>query len=696
MPKSDTWPGGVAIESVSGMDRAESCDSVLGSNSGFSNDSLEYLSVEERACLMFLEETIESLDVEEDSGLSNDEPDGLSNGLEGKTAHRIPIYQNNTEELSAHEDPDKVIGGDIKPSQKYLVPTSLHLASGNVKTISNPMESSHIEVPVAFIDAPDGFRSSPNHQQPGRTVSVKASLEVANARPRRRSGQSSDVVDLPPSFIPEPPVRTSLPSDSKPKDGIHKSLDVKSQPKQQKVSSGVPLEFIPPPTDFMDEPMKKISLTYSPLPPPAFDGPPEWIPELPKMEPHVSGGSIIPTEVTKSRSADPETSRGPLSHNEIENLHKKASMKKASHLTPITIAQHPVADKPITPSPSSEHVPAVPKESGDPKSPPAVAPKPKKLPSNIIFKSHKDSGSTHSLLLQSERTQMDPQKIRMEALKKLGLLKNEEVETGPSVSPCQSPKFKAKPRPQSPAPVEPVQEISRLSESPVPGDMQLRVDTLKHQDAKTREGSLKKQPVRSYEIKSASLERTGPGMVIEPASQMKDPDRTHVELSPGQLRKTQVRTPSVSRLSESPVPGDQQLRVDTLKHQDAKTREGSLNKQPVRSYEIKSASLERTGPGMVIEHVSQMKIPDRTHVGLSPAQLRKTQPRTPSVGSAKDFGISHQADDSTKSLQAAAVQPGNDAQKLPRSNGISVMISPHGQNGENRREALKKLGLLRD
>lgn len=44
-----------------------------------SDDSLEHLSAEEKACLMFLEETIESLDTEEDSGLSNDEPDQLPN-----------------------------------------------------------------------------------------------------------------------------------------------------------------------------------------------------------------------------------------------------------------------------------------------------------------------------------------------------------------------------------------------------------------------------------------------------------------------------------------------------------------------------------------------------------------------------------------------------------------------------------------
>lgn len=40
-----------------------------------SDDSSEFLSAEEKACLTFLEETIQSLDTEDDSGLSNDEPD---------------------------------------------------------------------------------------------------------------------------------------------------------------------------------------------------------------------------------------------------------------------------------------------------------------------------------------------------------------------------------------------------------------------------------------------------------------------------------------------------------------------------------------------------------------------------------------------------------------------------------------------
>lgn len=44
---------------------------------------MEHLSAEERACLTYLEETIEALEVQEDSGLSNDEPESLSQA--GKT-----------------------------------------------------------------------------------------------------------------------------------------------------------------------------------------------------------------------------------------------------------------------------------------------------------------------------------------------------------------------------------------------------------------------------------------------------------------------------------------------------------------------------------------------------------------------------------------------------------------------------------
>lgn len=38
-----------------------------------SEDSMDHLSAEERACLTYLEETIDALETQEDSGVSNDE-----------------------------------------------------------------------------------------------------------------------------------------------------------------------------------------------------------------------------------------------------------------------------------------------------------------------------------------------------------------------------------------------------------------------------------------------------------------------------------------------------------------------------------------------------------------------------------------------------------------------------------------------
>uniref|UniRef100_A0AAZ1XBF1 Specifically androgen-regulated gene protein n=1 Tax=Oreochromis aureus TaxID=47969 RepID=A0AAZ1XBF1_OREAU len=105
MPINDTWPGDTGMETMNGMESAGSCDSVVSVNSGFSDDSLEHLSAEERACLMFLEETIESLDTEEDSGVSNDEPEQLpsSSNLATKVANldkcvlvRLPDSQTST------------------------------------------------------------------------------------------------------------------------------------------------------------------------------------------------------------------------------------------------------------------------------------------------------------------------------------------------------------------------------------------------------------------------------------------------------------------------------------------------------------------------------------------------------------------------------------------------------------------------
>ncbi|XP_067387826.1 specifically androgen-regulated gene protein isoform X2 [Emydura macquarii macquarii] len=71
MPKEDLWLGTAGHGSGS-------CDSMVSTNSSrseFSDNSYDFLSVEEKECLMFLEETIDSLDTEADSGVSADETD---------------------------------------------------------------------------------------------------------------------------------------------------------------------------------------------------------------------------------------------------------------------------------------------------------------------------------------------------------------------------------------------------------------------------------------------------------------------------------------------------------------------------------------------------------------------------------------------------------------------------------------------
>ncbi|KAJ0023146.1 hypothetical protein NQD34_003045, partial [Periophthalmus magnuspinnatus] len=137
MPKSDTWPGGTGLEAMPGIDSSGSCDSVLSTNSGFSDDSLEYLSAEEKACLMFLEETIDSLDTEDDSGLSNDEteqkpcPETVASKQAKLTAHfnQSPIKKITKHAVKINVD---------KNLPSYLVPTPFVIANSTQPSTAKP------------------------------------------------------------------------------------------------------------------------------------------------------------------------------------------------------------------------------------------------------------------------------------------------------------------------------------------------------------------------------------------------------------------------------------------------------------------------------------------------------------------------------------------------------------------------------
>ncbi|XP_072553062.1 uncharacterized protein [Salminus brasiliensis] len=774
MPATDTWPCSVSMNSAS------SCDSMVSTNSGFSDDSMEYLSAEERACLMFLEETIESLEAEDDSGVSNDEPDVLNYSPATKVAHLSPISQTKTEELSSYDDPNKVLGKDHKPNNSLFVPTPLVLANGKILKKADEASASERKVVPSNSHRPPA--SLPSADEPARSATNPATSEPTADR-------SNELPDLPPPFIPEPPVKAGSSIHLKTNDSPLKAqLDPRLVQKSKSASTNMLMELIPPPSDFMDKPdpsppvpaqlpkqsqlqpqtqasakpqtqpqtqapaqeqVKPQTLTQTQAKPQmqpqalaqnqakpqtqgqtqpqmqpqtqalaqnqvkpqtqgqaqpqmqpqnqakpqtqgqaqpqmqpqnqakpqtqgqaqtqapaqnqakpqtqALDKPqiqpqaqakaqmqsstqaqaqpqtqPQPQPQLPlqlQTQPPAEGMTIAPppgfggqAEGDKPQSTGTPSSRGPLSPSQLDVLRKKASLKKAPEKAPVAAVQpssQKVSKQASFPVSCPEGHPATALEHSEPRSPPAVAPKPKKLPSTIVLKSLKDSGPGHSLVPPSDRV-MNTQKVHIEALKKLGLLKADEPDSAPSLSSSAPERL----------PPPPAFNMSTYA-APSTGD-------------------------GGQEMKHAEVEARG----------------------------------KMDAISSSPL----------------------IPRESPKPFEIKSASLERPRIGfksVTADHSSLIMGPEKNNVELSPGQMRRSRPRPASAGSRKEMGIdqlpsdSGQNKDVRRSLGSSPipppVQPSTDSQVPPRSHGmISVVFTPHSKNGEERKQALRRLGLIRD
>ncbi|KAI7795259.1 hypothetical protein IRJ41_012997 [Triplophysa rosa] len=154
MPKDDTWQDGNTLDTMGEMDSTGSCDSVVSFNSCFSDDSLEFLSAEEKACLTFLEETIQSLDTEDDSGLSNDEPDQIpARGNVATKAARLSasiVFNKPPDTPKRHfESPMSSGSPGKKDILNYMVPTPFILANRPASRIKNLSHAESQEGPQA-------------------------------------------------------------------------------------------------------------------------------------------------------------------------------------------------------------------------------------------------------------------------------------------------------------------------------------------------------------------------------------------------------------------------------------------------------------------------------------------------------------------------------------------------------------------
>lgn len=390
----------------------------------------------------------------------------------------------------------------------------------------------------------------------------------------------------------------------------------------------VDVSMIPPPSDFMDEPESQKAVE----PPPT----------------KVASGQRLQTVDVEAlcRRASAKVAQ------ELPDERAELSADTSRHVTPLP--------PPSPPSPT----PPPPQEALESKSPPAVAPKPKRLPANIMLKSHRPAapasvseGSSGLPLLP------DPERIHMEALRKLGLLKSDEADSGPSLSPRLSPQTRRS-WAASP-PVSPRTPPATLSKS--------RIGT----------------PPPSSPVPQASP--TPAFIVPAPAafSDTEGPSRPESEAAAsrnasGAVNKTLSNTPPRGALA--------------------------LIKQltPPRNKGTRSATIERSGSGLSSYAANQDpgEVSQDGGDKRSLGQLRNSRPRPASLGSRQELSASAEGGaphvDRTSGKEPElrrslpTVQHSSNSPKLPRSHGISVLICPRSENGDERREALRRLGLLRD
>lgn len=418
-------------------------------------------------------------------------------------------------------------------------------------------------------------------------------------------------VSLPPSFIPEPPNKSAVSTVAKTQEGPKIE-------RQRSTASQLVMELLPPPSAFMDEP--RLRSTVNPLPP----GPSQPQAQLSQFQKQsLPQGIRIPPRSSfgthdGNSSISPTTSSPRmLTPSSLEDMRKKASMKRVPERVPVPEVRPPsqkVSNQASFLASASALDPrsTCTVDSGEPKSPPAVAPKPKKLPSSIVLKNHKDAAPSHSLVSPSDRGMINPQKVHTEALMKLGLLKTDETDSALS----RSTSYRVPPQNSF------IAGTHALPAEPFPA---LRTDSPPKVGARDNLLIARSPSQRPFQVKSATLERP---------------------------------------------PTDQ-----------------------------KSLTLERSNP-------SQEGSLETSDKDLQPGELRKNRSRPASAGSWKDFGIDqlpselNREPEIRRSRNSLLVHPPTqmsmESQKALRSHGISVHISPQNNKQDNHKQALKRLGLMKD
>ncbi|XP_020633556.3 specifically androgen-regulated gene protein [Pogona vitticeps] len=571
MPKKDLWVGTSDPDPASIVGSAGSCDSMISNDSSSSemNDSgYDFLSVEEKECLMFLEETLDSLDTGADSGISPNEtePTGSSRHPRTWPTREVP------KELD-HENLGKQRKIELKDN----------------KCVSDSV-------------------SSPGHHSLPRNIYVKQSpLMPKDSFGKATESNTENLKDLP---------QICLTSRESPK---HETQCLQND--EAKVNTGVKASdlesvLIPPPEPFQDHSRRGQE-------PPHHNKVPEKDAES-RMKPQFA-----------VRSADMLER-----HETVAAQQKLLSDRKETVIKPLSPKNIKKNSEQMMDGQENYKNPALEDSLQDSnfKQGPPTAPKPRKLPPNIILKTSKTNvvsfnvDPNHKIKVLSQSSgrprastgdfsmekphslQKEQERARREALEKLGLLQDKEK--GPE------------------------DQVTKASSSSKP-----------------------KETSRTSSRENVNIDVTP----------NKGPEQQH----------NQVDGKGIYPVEK--------------------------NIQGVKQANFKSNTLERSGVGLsssISTGKEGQNIKNSNSTGktsflerITPNFLRGSRPRPASLGTGKDFvdlkdnklhDVLREKSDKRKSY------PLQQPSKLPRPPCVSVKITPQGAAEEHRKEALKKLGLLKE
>ncbi|XP_057685721.1 specifically androgen-regulated gene protein-like [Corythoichthys intestinalis] len=389
MSTGDTWHDDLALAPLSNKASTGSYDSVITLNSVCSEDSMEHLSAEERACIMYLEQTIEALEVQEDSGLSNDEPDS------GSLLKKMGL--NSINDTSAF---DFESGMEKRPETLPAVPVGFPLKESDYITLTKENRAEDHLLNQTY---------EPNH-----TVAPEASTDGLT------TSTTSKFISRPHFQVTDSVTDSNIPLDTKglcsSTIGDSSSLTLPSVP-DNPYALDMDVGLIPPPSDFMDDPVPDSKFT---------DLGPEFVLENdPKPN---SVKAPFHSKYSIPVSAD------------LKGFYQNA-LKKNPSVSPSTNQRHP--DKlPIITRPSLPALePVLPvilhPDSTELKIPPFVAPKPKR--SSIKMPYHMQTSEPNSPIGNGDRQLSDQDIVHIQALQKLGLLKDLNKDLDPTLNHKLSP-----------------------------------------------------------------------------------------------------------------------------------------------------------------------------------------------------------------------------------------------------------------